>query len=66
MPDGEGDEAREPEEHGQGVQSEHGYRVGEGGEEAGGEDEVDEDEEGPDGGEDEEAILGRRKAIGCD
>lgn len=52
MPNGESDEAGEPEEHGQGVESEHGYRVGKGGEETGREGEVDEDEEGPDSGED--------------
>ena len=35
--DAEGDEAGEPEEHGQGVKTEHGDWKGEGGEEARGE-----------------------------
>lgn len=66
MPHGEGDESGEPEEHSQGVESEHGDRVGDGGEEARGEGEIDEDEEGPDGGEDHEAVFGGGDAVGCD
>ena len=66
MEDGEGDEAGEPEEHGEGVESEHGEWVGKGGEEAGGEGEVDEDEEGPDGDEEEEGVLGGGVVVGCD
>ena len=66
IPDGEGDEAGEPEQHRQSVQTEHGDRVGEGGEEARGQSQVDEDEEGPDGGEDHEAVLGWDKDVGCD
>ena len=66
MPHGERDESGEPEEHSQGVQTEHGDRVGDGGEEARGEGEIDEDEEGPDGGEDHEAVFGGGDAVGCD
>lgn len=66
MPDGEGDEAGEPEEHGQSVEAEHGDGVGEVGEEAGGEGEVDEDDEGPDGGEDHEAVFGGDEDVGGD
>ena len=66
VPDGEGDEAGEPEEHGEGVEAEHGDGVGEGGEEARGEGKVDEDEEGPDGGEDHEAVFRGDEDVGCD
>ena len=65
-PDGERDETREPKEHGQGVESEHGDGVGEGGEEAWGEVEVDVDEEGPDGGVDHEVVFGGGEDVGCD
>lgn len=64
--DGDGDEAREPEEHGQGVETEHGHGVGEGGEEARRQGQVDEDQECPDGDEDHEAVLGGGVAVGCD
>ena len=55
--DGERDESREPEEHGQHVESQHGHRVREGGEEPRRQREVDEDQERPDGYEDHEAVL---------
>ena len=64
--DGEGDEAGEPEEHGQGVEGEHGDGVGKGGEEARRQGQVDEDEEGPDRGEDHEAVFRGGEAVGCD
>ena len=50
----QGDPAGEPEDHGDGIESEDGVLVGGGGEEARGEGEVEEGEEGPDGGEEEE------------
>ena len=56
--DGDGDEAREPEEHGDGIEGQHGELVGEAGEVAGHEGEVGRHEEGPDGGEDEEVDGG--------
>ena len=56
--DGHGDEAREPEQHGDGVEGQHGELVGEAGEVAGHEGEVGGHEEGPDGGEDEEVDGG--------
>lgn len=64
--DGERDEAREPEEHGEGVETEDHERVRDGGEEFGGEGEEDDDEEGPDGDEDHEGVLGGDEAIGGD
>ena len=64
--DGEGDEAGEPEEHGQGVEGEHGDGVGKGGEEARRQGQVDEDQEGPDRGEDHEAVFRGGQAEGCD
>lgn len=55
--DGEGDEAGEPEEHGEGLDGQDGELVGRAGEEPGREGEVDEGEEGPERGEDEEVVL---------
>lgn len=66
MEDGERDEAREPEQHRQRVEPEHGNWVREGGEEARRQGEVDEYEECPDGGEDHEAVGGGREAVGRD
>ena len=66
MQDGERDEAGEPEEHGQRVETEHGHGVSEGGEESGRQGEVDEDQEGPDGDEDHEAVLGGADVGRCD
>ena len=40
--------------------------MGEGGEEARGEGEVDEDDEGPDGGEEHEVVFGGGEDVGCD
>ena len=64
----ERDEGREPEQHGQRIEGEDGEDVGEGGEEARGEGEVDEDEERPDGGEDHEVYPGWGCGVGhgCD
>ena len=48
------DPAREPEHHGHGVERQDGELVRRGGEEARGEDEVEQGEKGPDGGEEQE------------
>lgn len=53
----ESNEAREPEKHSQSVQSGNDMNVGEAGEEARGEAQVDEHENGPDRGEDHEIDL---------
>ena len=59
------DEAGEPEQHGHGVEGEDGEDVGDRGEEAGGEGQVDEDEHRPGGDEDHEVDLGDAGAVGC-
>lgn len=53
------DKGREPEQHGQRIEGEDGEDVGEGGEEARGQGEVDEYKEGPDGGKEHEIYPGR-------
>lgn len=60
---GQGDEAGEPEQHGQRLGGEDGELVRGGGDAPGREDEVEQREEGPDGGEDEEVDLGGRVAV---
>lgn len=60
------DEAREPEQHRQRVEGEHGEGDGERGEEFGGEAEVEDDEAGPDGDEDEEGVLRGGVGEACD
>ena len=64
--DGKGDEGGEPEEHGEGVEGEDGEDVGDGGEEFGGEADIEDDEAGPDAGEEHEVVLGGGEAVGCD
>lgn len=60
------DESREPEQHRQRVEGEHGEGDGERGEEFGGEAEVEDDEAGPDGDEDEEGVLRGGVGVACD
>ena len=52
------DPAREPEDHGHGIEGQDGEFVRGGGEEARGEGEVEQGQEGPDGDEDEEVDAG--------
>jgi hypothetical protein len=54
----EGDEAGEPEDHGDGLDGDDGEAVGGDGQDDGGDEEVGQGEEGPNGGEDEEGDLG--------
>ena len=56
---GQGDKAGEPEQHGQGIQGEDGELVGEAFKEAGGECEIWENQQGPNGDEDQKSDLGR-------
>lgn len=60
---GQGDEAGEPEEHGESLGGEDAELVGGGGEAPGSEDEVEQGEQGPDGGKDEEVDLRGRVAV---
>lgn len=64
MVDAERDKAGEPEEHGQRVETKHGYGVRKGREESRRKGQVDEDEQRPDGDEDHEAVLRGSEAIG--
>ena len=52
------DECSEPEKHGKRVQAQDGERVCEFGEESGGQGDVDEDGDGPDGAEELVGVLG--------
>lgn len=62
QPHGQRDEAGEPEQHGQGLDAEDGELVRGGGEAGGGDDQVHEREDGPDG--DEDQIVDLRGRIG--
>ena len=53
-----GDECSEPEKHGKCVQAQDGERVCELGEKSGGQGDVEEDDDGPDGAEELEGVLG--------
>ena len=64
--DSESDKSREPEQHGQGIETKEDDPVGDRREEFRGEAQVEDDEEGPDGDEDEEGILGGGVAVACD
>lgn len=64
--DRQSDEAREPEEHCQSVENENGEAMGERREEFGGETEVEDNKERPDGHEDEKGILGGGVVIAGD
>lgn len=59
----QGDEAREPEQHGQGVEAEDDELVGIALEESGREGEVWQNQQGPDGDEDQESDFGRNVVI---
>ena len=63
---GECNEARKPEEHGQGIEPKDGIWMGDLRHEARGEGKVEEDEHRPYGCEEKEGVLGWCCAIGCD